>query len=57
MKEAGEAQAYQVAAAANSALELAAEGLAMFEERRPDIVGYPGAGARESALRDLTTLS
>jgi|GEM_PF-6450255 len=57
MNEAGEAQAYQVAAAANSALELAAEGLAMFEERRPDIVGYPSAGARESALRDLTTLS
>ena len=56
MKEAGEAQAYQVAAAANSALELAAEGFAIFEERRPDIVGYPRAGAREFALRDLTML-
>lgn len=39
MNETAETQAYQVVTAAKSALELAAEGLAMFEERRPDIVG------------------
>lgn len=52
-----ETQAYQIVTATKSALELAAEDLTMFEERWPDIVGYPGAGARESALRDPTTLS
>jgi hypothetical protein len=54
MNETAETQAYQVVAAANSALELAAEGLAMFEERRPDIVGYgpafPATGQRRIEL-------
>lgn len=54
MTETPETQAYQVVAAARSALELAAEGLAMFEERRPDIVGYgrgfPATGQRRIEL-------
>lgn len=50
MNETAETQAYQVVTATKSGLELAAEGLAMFEERRPDIVGYgpafPATGGR-----------
>ena len=50
MNETAETQAYQVVTATKSGVELAAEGLAMFEERRPDIVGYgpafPATGGR-----------